>query len=132
MQGTQAQGASASAHDIFRASTDTNSMEISMRSSDTTLQPQQVTSPTTASGRSSVDQVMDQSTQITVLSSFLGQKAGDNNMYCLLQLPGIGGGEIRTERLSYRNKAVKLLSSIQMRIKECIQQPQQQQQQTLS
>ena len=48
----QARGAGTSAttvHDISRALTDTDSMEISMWSTDTTLQPQQVTSPTTAS-----------------------------------------------------------------------------------
>ena len=61
---SQVQGASASAataHIISRVLTDTDSMEISMRSTDTTLQPQQVMSPTAASGSSSVDQqVMDQ------------------------------------------------------------------------
>ena len=72
-----AQRASASAalaHDISRASTDTDSMEISMQSIDTSLQPQQVTSPTV--GHSSVDQrVMNQLTQMrTMLTSFLGQK----------------------------------------------------------
>ena len=51
----QARGASASAHNTFRASTDTDSMGISMWSADTTLQPQQVMSPTAASGHSSVD-----------------------------------------------------------------------------
>ena len=70
----QARGASASAttaHDISRASTDTDSMGISMRSTGTTLQPQHVTSPTAASGCSSVDQF----TQMrTMLSSFLRQK----------------------------------------------------------
>ena len=51
-------------------------MEMSIQSTDPTLQPPQVTSPTTASGPSSVDQqVMDQFTQMrTMLSSFLGQK----------------------------------------------------------
>ena len=55
----QAKGASASAttaHNISRASTDTDRMEISMQSTDTTLQPQQVMSPTAASGHSWVDQ----------------------------------------------------------------------------
>ena len=50
---SQARGASASAataHNISRESIDTDSMEISMWSTDTTLQPQQVTSPTAASG----------------------------------------------------------------------------------
>ena len=60
----QARGVSASAiaaHDISRASTDTDSMDISMQSTDSMLQPQQVRSPTAASGRSLVDQqVMDQ------------------------------------------------------------------------
>ena len=47
----------------------------SMRSPETMLQPQQVTSNTTASGRSSVDQhVVDQFTQMrSMLSSFLRQ-----------------------------------------------------------
>ena len=48
----RASASAASAHDIFRASTNTDSMEISMWSTDTTLQSQQVTSATTASGRS--------------------------------------------------------------------------------
>ena len=50
---SQAQGASASAttaHNISRASTDTDGMEISMRSIDTMLQPQHIMSPTAASG----------------------------------------------------------------------------------
>ena len=76
---SQARGASASAtsaHNISRASTDPESMDISMRSTDTTLQPQQVTHPTAASGCSSVDQqAMDQFTQMrTMLSSFHRQK----------------------------------------------------------
>ena len=62
--------------DISRAWTETDNMEISMRSTDTTLQPQQITSPTTASGHSVVDQqVMDQFTQFrSMLSLFLRQK----------------------------------------------------------
>ena len=60
---SQAQGASisvVSAHNISRASTDTDSKEISMRSRDTTLQPKQVTSPTAASGCPSFNQqIMD-------------------------------------------------------------------------
>ena len=53
----QARGVSASAI----ASTDTDSMDISMQSTDSMLQPQQVRSPTAASGRSLVDQqVMNQ------------------------------------------------------------------------
>ena len=73
---SQARGASTSAHNISRASTDTDNMEISMQSTDTTLQPQLVTRPTTTSGCSLVDQqVMDQFKQMrSMLSSFLGQK----------------------------------------------------------
>ena len=73
----QARGASASAttaYNISRALTDTDSMEISLWLTDTTLKPQQVTSPTVALGRSSVDQ-QDQFTQVrSMLSSFLGKK----------------------------------------------------------
>ena len=75
----QARGASASAttaHDISRASTDTDSMEISMRSTGTMLEPQQVARLTESLWCSSVNyQVMDQFTQMrTMLSSFLGKK----------------------------------------------------------
>ena len=75
---SQTQGASASvvsARNISRASNDMDSMEISMQQTDTTLQPQQVTSPTTAGYSLVPQQVMDQFTQMrTMLSSFLGQK----------------------------------------------------------
>ena len=66
----------ASAHNISRGSTNTDSIEISMWSTDTTLEPQLAISPIVASGNSSVDQqVMDQFTQIrSMLSSFLRQK----------------------------------------------------------
>ena len=68
---SQAPGASASgtiAHGIYRASTYTGIIEISMRSTDTTLQPEQVMNPTTASGSSSVNkQVMDQFTKMRTM-----------------------------------------------------------------
>ena len=73
---SQARGviaSAASAHDISRTSTGKDSLEITVWSTDTTLEPQQVI---TASGYSSVDQqVMDHFTKMrTMLSSFLGQK----------------------------------------------------------
>ena len=98
---SQTQGASAlafTAHNMSKASTDTNSMEISMRSTDTTLQPQQFTSPTSASGHSLVDQQVlchtDEKQAVTI------PWAGDNNTYTLLQLPGIRGRRNRRERIS--------------------------------
>ena len=93
LQARRASASATTAHNISRALTDTDSMEISMQSTDTMLQPQQVTSPKAGSGHSSVDQqVMDQFTQMKRMLT------GDNNTYTLLQLPGIGG--IREERLS--------------------------------
>ena len=129
---SQARGAFASAHNITRGSTNTDSMEISIRSTDTMLQPQQVTSLTTASGRSSVDQqVMDQFTQIrtmvTMLSSFLGQKQETTTCaafcnYLSSEVEGLEEKDFQT----FKNKAVKLLSNIQSRAEECGRQPQQQ------
>ena len=132
---SQARGAfasAASAHNITRGSTNTASMEISIRSTDTMLQPEQVTSLTTASGHSSVDQqVMDQFTQIktmvTMLSSFLGQKQETTTCaafcnYLSSEVEGIEEKDFQT----FKNKAVKLLSNIQSRAKECGRQPQQQ------
>ena len=62
------------AHNVSRVLTDTDSIEINMRSTDIVLQPLQVMSPTAASRHSSVDQqVMDKFTQMrSMLSSFLG------------------------------------------------------------
>ena len=89
-----------------------------MRSTDTTLQPQQITSPSTASGHSTVDQhVMDQFTQIrTMLSSFLGQKQETTTHtafcnYLALEVEGLEEKDFQT----FRNKTVKLLSNIQSR-----------------
>ena len=122
---SQAQGACTSAHDIARTLTDIHSIEISMQSTDTTLQHQQVTSPTAASGNFSVNQqVMDQFTQRTIQSSFLRKKTGDNNTYSLLQLPGIRGGGIRRERFqTFRNEAVKLLSKFKSGQKNVVIRP---------
>ena len=74
---SEARGASASAasaHGISRASTDMDSMDISMRL-DTTIQPS-VTGPSAVSSSSLVNQkVMDQFVQIrTMLLSFFGPK----------------------------------------------------------
>ena len=101
---SQAQGASASAttvHDISRALTDTDSMEISMRSTDTKLQIQHETSPTVASGnfrRLAGHGSVHTDEKYDVMIPRV--KSGDNNRYSLLQLPGVGGGGIRGERLS--------------------------------
>ena len=65
-----ASASAASALNISSASTNTDSIEISMQSTDITLQPQRVTSPTIASEHSSVDlQVMDHSTQMRKMLS---------------------------------------------------------------
>ena len=135
----QAQGAcsasAASAHNISRASTETDSMEISMWSTDTMLQPQQVTIPTAASGHSLVNrQVMDQFTQMrTMLSSFLGQKqeTTTRTVFCNYLASEVQGLEEKDFQI-FRNKAVKLLSNIQSRADECGHQPQQPEQQMLS
>ena len=132
---SQAGGASASAQDISRTSTETGSMEITMRSTDTTLQPQQITSPTAASGHSLVNQqVMDQLTQMkTMLSSFLGKKQETTTCtafcnYLESEVEGLEEKDFQT----FRNEAVKLLSSIQSRAEEHGHQPQQPQKQPLS
>ena len=92
-----------------------------MRSTDTTLQPQQVTSPTVASGRSSVDQrVMDQFTQMrSMLSSFLRQNQGTTTCtafcnYLASEVDGLEEKDFQT----FRNEAVKLLSNIQSNTEE--------------
>ena len=84
LQDREASASATTAHDISRALTDTDSMELSMRSTDTTLQFQQVTSPTAASGCSLVDQqVMDHFTQVrSMLSSFLGQETTTHTALC--------------------------------------------------
>ena len=121
---TQPRGASASAasaHGISKASSDTDSIEISIQSTETMLQPQQVTSTTAASVHFSVNQqVMDQFTQMRIIIPWA--KAGDNNTCILLQLPGFGG--IIRERLSdISNEAVKLLSNIRSKVEEYDHQP---------
>ena len=99
---SQVRGVSASAHGISRASTDMDSMEISMRSTDTTLHPQQITSPTAASGCCSVDQqVMDQLTQMSaMLSLFLVQKQETTHTafcnYLALEVEGLEGKDFQT------------------------------------
>ena len=129
---SQAPGASAStttAHDISRASTDTDSMEISILSTDTTLQPQQVTTSTAASGHSSVDrQVMDQFTQMrSMVSLFLGQKqeTTTHTVFCNYLGSEVEGLEDRDFQ-TFRNEAVKLLSNIQSKAEEHGRQPQHQ------
>ena len=98
-----------------------------MRSTDTTLQPQQVTSPAAASGRSSVDQqIMDQFTQMrSMLSSFLRQKLETIHAefcnYLASEVEGLEEKDFQT----FRNEAVKFLSTIQSKAEECGCQPQQ-------
>ena len=132
---SQARGASASAftaHNISRASTDTDSMEISMRLTDTMLQPQQVTSLTVASGCSSVDQqVMDQFTQMrSMLSSFLGQETTMRTAFCNYLASEVEG-LVKKDFQTFKNEAVKFLSNIQSKAEEGGCQPQQPQQQSL-
>ena len=106
-----------------------------MRSTDTMLQPQQVTSPTAPLGCSSVNQqVMDQFTQmITMLSSFLGQKqeTTTHTVFCNYLASEVEGLDERDFQ-TFRNEAVKLLSTIQSKAEECGHQPEQPQQQILS
>ena len=124
---SKARGASASiasTHNISRVSTNTDSLEISMRSTDTTLQPQHVTSPAAASGCFSVDQqVADQFTQMrTMLSSFLGQKQETTTCTAFCNyLASDMEGFVEKDFHTLRNKAVKLLSSIQSRAEEAKQ-----------
>ena len=105
-----------------------------MRSTDTTLQSQQVTIPTTVPVHSWVDQqVMDQFTQMrSMLSSFLRQKQETTHTtfcnYLVLEVEGFEEEHSQT----YINEAVKLLSNIQSKAEEHGHQPQQPQQQTLS
>ena len=101
---------------ISKALTDTDSLGIRMQSTDTTLQPQQVTSPTIASGCSSVNQQgMDQFTQMrTMLSSFLGKNQETTTRtafynYLALEVEGLEEKDFGT----FRNEAVQLLSNIQ-------------------
>ena len=84
------------------------------------LQPQQVTSPKTASGHSSVDQqVTDQVTQMRTMLSFFGQKQETITCtafcnYLASEVEGLGEKDFQTSR----NKAVKLLSNIQSKAEE--------------
>ena len=106
-----------------------------MWSTGTMLQPQQVTSPTAASGRSSVNQqVMDQFTQMrTMLSSFIGQKQETTTPTAFCNYLASEVEELEEKDFHiFRNKAVKPLSNIQSRAEERGCQPQQPQQQTLS
>ena len=99
---SQAHGAIASAttaQDISRASTDTDSMEINKQSTDTTLTSHEPHHSFRAlfirpAGHGPV-QTDEKHAVIIPLP-----KAGDNNTYSLLQLPGIGAGGIRGEGLS--------------------------------
>ena len=105
-----------------------------MRSTDTTLQPQQVMRPTAALGCSSVDQqVMDQFTQMrSMLSSFLGQKQETTcTAFCNYLASEV---EVLEEKdfQTFRNEAVKLLSNIHSKAEERGCQPQKPQQQILS
>ena len=104
-----------------------------MQSTDTTLQPQQVTSPTAASRHYSVNQqVMDQFTQMrSMLSSLRWQKHQTTTctVFCnYLALEVLEEKDFQT----FKNEAVKLLSNIQSKAEECGRQPQQPQQQKLS
>ena len=105
-----------------------------MWSTDTTLQPQQVTSPTATSRHSSVDQqVMDQFTWMsTMLSLFLREKQEKIYTYFGSYLTSEVEDLEEKDFQAFRNDAVKLLSSIQSMAEECGHQPQQPQQLTLS
>ena len=101
------------AHNISRASTDTDHIQISMQSTDTMLQPQQVMSPTTASGCPSVShQVMDQFTQMrTMLSSFLGQKQETTTCTAFCNYLASEVEELEEKEFqTFINEVVKLLS----------------------
>ena len=99
-----------------------------MQSTDTTLQSQQVMSPTAGSGCSLVNQqVMDQFIQMrTMLSSFLGQKQETTTCaafcnYLVSEVEGLEEKDFQT----FRNEAAKLLSNIQSKAEEHGRQPQQ-------
>ena len=101
--------------------------------SDTRIQPS-VTSRSTISVRSLADQqVMDQFAQMrTMLSSFLEPKQETTRTaicnYLASEMETLEDRDFQT----FRNEAVKLLTSIQSRSEEKSHQPQQPQQQTLS
>ena len=105
-----------------------------MRSTDITLQPQHVKSPTAASGHSSVNhQVMDQFTQIkTILSSFLQQmqETKTHTAFCNYPESEVEGLE-ENDFQTFRNKVVKLLCNVQRKAEKHGRQLQQAQQQTL-
>ena len=101
--------------------------------SDTTIQSS-LTSPSTVSTHSLYDkQVMNHFTQIrTMLSSFVGQKQETTGTaYCNHPASEVEGLK-DTDFQTFRNEAVKLLSSIPSRAQGRGRQPQQPQQQTLS
>ena len=80
-----------------------------------------------------LQQVMDQFSQMrTILSSFLRQKQETTKTafcnYLASEVEALGDKDFQT----FRNEAVKLISSIQSRAEERGSQPQQPQQQTLS
>ena len=83
-----------------------------MRSTDTTLQSQQVTR--------AHQQQKGQKQEPTTRTAFCN--------YLVLEVEGLEVNELQT----FRNKAAKLLSNIQSNAEECGRQPQQPQQQTLS
>ena len=98
-----------------------------MQSTDIKLQAHQVTIPTVASGCSWVDHGpvhMDENHVVIIPLA----KAGDNNMYSLLQLPvaEVEGLEKKYFQ-TFRSEAVKFLSNILSNTEECSHQPQQQQ-----
>ena len=127
------QGASSSAttvHNIFRASTDTDSMEINMVNrhyvtASTSHEPHR--SFRALFGRPAGHGPVHTNEKHAIIIP--QAKAGDNT-YSLLQLSGVGGGGIRGENFqTFRNEAVKLLSNIQSKAEKCGGQPQQPQQQ---
>ena len=111
----RASASAASAYNIFKASTDMDSMEISMQS-DTSIQPS-VTSPRSVSRHSPVNQqVMDQfALMSTMLPSFLRPMEETTRTavcnYLASEVVGLEDKDFQT----FRNEAVKLLSSIQSR-----------------
>ena len=110
---SQARGASASASTVHNIS--------NMWSTDTTLQPQHVKSPTTDLGYSSDNQqVLDQFTQMrSMLSSSLRQKQETTTQraFCNHLASNVEGLEEKNF-LTFRDEAVKLLSNIQSKAKE--------------
>ena len=104
-------------------------------STDTTLQPQQVTNNTATLGLSSLDQqVMHQFTQMrSLLSSFLRQKQepATHTAFCNYLALQVEGLQVKDFQI-FRKESVQILSSNPISPEKCGRQAQQPQQQTLS